>query len=145
MEKDTISKEEFLADVRAEVEALKRHAFKTEIKRLNLSFFNPSSMYNCIYGQMTGSCKNNRAKKLMGLACKRVAHHGAEKYEKAKFNKVSKYINGEYKAQMWLPNSGRNFDYLSLLETYILLKGAKPENIIKYLKGVVDELELPLL
>lgn len=141
----TISKKQFLADVRTEVEALKTNAKPSELARLNFESFNPRKQDRCIYGQITGDCSSSRAKELMDKGCVRVTKgiSGVEALHHEDFKNIKENINGEYTGQGW--HSGwREYTHLSMVETYICLNGAKPENIIKYLKGEVDKLVLPL-
>ena len=147
---EKITKEQFLQDVRTEVEALKANATKKEVEKLNIEHFNPDSKQDCIYGQMTGSCESVRAKELMDSACVRVTSSTYFMGEKT-FNNLSSYINGEYTGQTWTDNMYededryiRKYSYISMLEMYIFLKGASPKNIMDYLKGEVETLELPL-
>lgn len=142
-----ISREQFLADVRTEVEGLKANATPYEIGKLDLETFNPDSQKNCIYGQMTGTCTSERAKVLMDASCVRVTS-SCNALDDKTFDEIVEQINGDYTGQTWLNNfSGgynRRFKYLSMLEMYIFLKGASPKNIMDYLQGEVETLELPL-
>lgn len=141
-----ITKEQFLQDVRTEVEALKANATQEEIAKLNFETFNPMKMDRCIYGQMTGSCENKRAKELMDKACVRVTNKDSRSFENRNFDDVVDKINGAYEQQTWVPTGWheRDYGYLSMVETYIFLSGSKPKNIMDYLKGNVETLELPL-
>lgn len=144
----TITKEQFLQDVRTEVEALKANATKEEIAKLDIEHFHPDSKQDCIYGQMTGSCESHRAKELMDSACVRVTN-STFFMGTFTFDNLATHINGEYTGQTWEGESNderylRKFSYISMLEMYIFLKGASPKNIIDYLKGEVETLELPL-
>lgn len=146
MEKTTISKEQFIADVRHEVEMLKKHGFKKELAQLDFSHFDYNSPRNCIYGQMTGSCESPRAKSLMTKACVRVTHvaEGVDGIV-GEFDEMKDLINGKYTGQPWKHKERfRTYNFLSMIETYICLHGSKPKNIIDYLKGEVETLELPL-
>jgi hypothetical protein len=143
-----ISREQFLQDVRTEVEALKANATQEEVGKLDIETFNPMKMDKCIYGQMTGSCENERAKKLMDKACVRVTNNkDSRTFENKNFDDVSDNINGVYKRQTWVPTGWheRDYGYLSMVETYIFLSGSNPKNIMDYLKGEVETLELPLI
>lgn len=141
-----ITREQFLQDVRTEVESLKVHATKSEISELNIKTFNPMKKHLCIYGQMTGSCESKRAKELMDKACVRVTNSDGDAFVWEKFDKVADKINGEYTGQTWekATVSKRAYTYLSMVEAYIFLDGSSPKNIIDYLNGDVDTLELPL-
>jgi hypothetical protein len=65
------TKKQFLADVTAEVKAIKKMATSKEIERLDFETFNPKLPRFCIYGQLTGYCRNKRANKLIKSCCKR--------------------------------------------------------------------------
>ena len=139
-----ISKKDFLADVEHEIRSLKENASPEELYRLNLNSFDPRSQYSCIYGQMTGSCRSQRAKNLMDKSCVRVLHNitGVDSISKKQFKEVSDKINGSYEGQPWDYAGIRTYRYLSALEGYICLKGAKISNIISFLKGERDDLKL---
>lgn len=143
-----ITREQFLQDVRTEVESLKANATPEEISKLNINKFNYDRKDNCIYGQMTGSCESARAKELMDSACVRVTDATYFQSDHS-FDVQVKNINGEYTGQTWLEPYGdgsyrRKYGMISMVEFYIFLKGASPKNIIDYLRGYVTELDLPL-
>ncbi len=150
MTKKLITKELFLKDVAKEVKAIKKHANNSQIKRLNFEDFDPDGPRSCIYGQMTGHCASPKAKSLMDKCCVRVFNvpSGAHDLLNVTFSKVRKGINGPYKNQTWaagLFNKNyydRNYSYLSCLEGYILMKGAKNEHIIAFLQDKVKTLVL---
>lgn len=48
---------------------LKKYATPEELRRLNIENLNPLSVYECIYGQMTGSCNSKRALELIQKCC----------------------------------------------------------------------------
>ena len=60
----TISKKEFLVKVEVELRYIRRKATRVEINRLDFKTFNERTKTNCIYGQMTGYCWNDRAMRL---------------------------------------------------------------------------------
>jgi hypothetical protein len=69
----TYTFEQLKEDVRKEAEALKIHATKEEREKLNFKDLFPESIYQCIYGQMTGSCSSIRAANLIeSCACRYV-------------------------------------------------------------------------
>lgn len=148
-----MKKEQFLKDVMHEIEMIKLHADQEEKNRLDFGSFNPEYATDCIYGQMTGSCRSARAKKLMELSCIRVMDIDNSNFTRGISIEDDDFqINGEYTGQTWgesyISGSegtfrwGRDFRYLSALEGYIFSKEAKNEEIIKYLKGEIDTLEL---
>ena len=58
--------------VQNEIINLKKHATKSELSRLNINTFNGHSGDNCIYGQMTHYCFNNRASELIKACCDKI-------------------------------------------------------------------------
>ena len=152
-----IKKTEFLQAVEAEVHAIKLHATTNEIGRL-LSKFNGQMQSKCVYGQLTGSCESPRAKELMELSCQRVVATELNSKRRLKFvsslftKALSRKTFTALKnfvrpagtgLKMWDENSGnRNYDYLSALETYILMNNSNHRSIINYLKGTSDSLNL---
>lgn len=132
-----ITHEQFLADVRHEVETIKKLATPEEISRLKFKRFNPDSKSNCIYGQMTGDCRSIRACDLLSSACVRVTHNRKVKLHESTFEEILEVINGPLKGRM-----KDDLNYISMLETYILLKDSKSKNIMDYLKGKTETLEL---
>lgn len=48
---------------------LKKYATPEELDKLTLERLNPANVFNCIYGQMTGSCNSARALELIQKCC----------------------------------------------------------------------------
>ena len=152
-----IKKTEFLQAVKAEVRAIKLHATTDEIGKL-LSEFNGENQTGCVYGQLTGSCESSRAKELMELSCQRVVATELNSKRRLRFvssfftNAVSRKTFTALKdfvrpagtdLKMWDEEDGyRNYDYLSALETYILMNNSNHRSIINYLRGTSDSLDL---
>ena len=65
-------KKQFLADVMHEINMLKLHTTKTEKNKLDFNTFDPEKPTRCIYGQITGDCRNRRSKELIDICCIRV-------------------------------------------------------------------------
>jgi len=143
MENQTITEEQFLADVMYEIESLRKHATEKEKSKLNFERFDPNSINHCIYGQITGICTSDRAKELIDLGCKRVfSDNWAEKFKDSqKYQEFIPYLNGEYNGQGWY-KFGRSLTHITALEGYIYAKDAKIKEIIAYIKGETDKLEL---
>lgn len=146
-----ITREQFLADVRHEIDSLKANATPSEIAKLDIYNFNFNSPRNCIYGQMTGRCSTFRAKELMDASCVRVTKRSDDfdgvSYSRGKgFDDIVSHINGDYKGQTWGEKYdetyNRHYGYLSMLELYITLNGANNRNIFEYLKGETEILDL---
>jgi len=147
-----IPKEQFLSEVKHEIEQLKIHASNREKNNLDFRAFDPVVPTQCIYGQMTGACYSKRAKELMDLSCIRLMNirlgyltDKFDGYEDEKF-----LTNGKYQSNLtWRDEEldswgrySRKFEHLSALEGYILLSDAKNRQIISYIKGEIESLEL---
>lgn len=135
----TITKKQFLSDVRHEIEMLKVHATGIEKNKLDFDDFDPQDPDCCIYGQMTGYCRSDRAKELMDLACIRVVENDM-KNEFKTWDRVKICVNGGYTGQMY--QNRTQFSHLSTLEAYIYMEEAKSEAIIAYIKGETSTLTL---
>lgn len=135
----TYTKEQFLSDVKAEAVALRQHATKEELGRLDADWMDPNDFTSCIYGQMTGNCNSKRAIELMQKCCTRFFKNLYKEFYV--FDDVSSAVNGE-KCDL----SGRKNDempkYFSAVETYIFTDEEKNENLISYLRGETDDLNL---
>lgn len=145
----TKKRKKFLEAVIHEIEQLKKYATAAEISELDLERFDASSQHDCIYGQMAGNCETNRAKELMDKACIKVMDlddEGVSQVLGLDIDDKSFNVNGKYKGQTWhgLENSWsrRRYRYLSALEAYICTRDAKVKNVILYMQGKVDKLEL---
>src|SRR6185312_6258352 len=71
--------EQFIKDVKKEVVALRKHAKTEELKKLSIYMLDPMQPTLCIYGLMTGDCRNERAADLIFKCCKRFIIN--ERYE----------------------------------------------------------------
>lgn len=147
MKRNPISKRTFLKAVKHEIDAIKENATTEEINKLNIRLFNPDEKDNCIYGQLTKSCESDRAKELMEKACIKIFNVVEVKFlDGNNYNELTVHAKIlKYKNQTWNKADAiftRNLNYLSALETYILLKNANNGDIIKYLKGETTELNL---
>lgn len=130
-------------DVRKEAEALRVHATKEELGRLDISNMRPVSPTCCIYGQMTGNCYCERAADLI-KACTTIF---IDKIYEAFDNGI------EGISQMTISKDAPLFKYertnragmdakYSAIETYIVLPEARNANLIAYLRGETETLEL---
>lgn len=104
-------------------------------------------MHNCIYGQMTGYCYSLRAAMLINSCCIRFFRNGImpEIFEEhTTFEKIKNAVNGTTVDDF----IGKRCDLLgesthfSAIEAYILLSEAKNANLIAFLRGETDNLEL---
>jgi hypothetical protein len=144
--KNTITKKDFLENVKHEVEILKNLATKKEIAELNFSYLDPNSFSKCIYGQMKGHCRSQRALYLITKACSFLVTRNNESTGST-FSVMKKYIHGPYEKSLMKEfideiDEIDEIDYFSALEAYIMLKGSKNKHIIEYLKGETKTLKL---
>ncbi len=132
-----MNKKEYLSNAMQEIEALKKHATKEEIENLDFETFDPRAYSKCIYGQMTGDCHSSRALRLIRKCTPVVINEIGGFY--SVFSDIKENINGK-PTRKNIHSNGRRF--FSTLENYIVLIGAKNEEIIQYLKGETKTLKL---
>lgn len=141
--------EQFHEDVTKEAITLRIHAMPEELARLDAHLLQPNKHAKCIYGLMTGFCQSKRASELIFASCPRYFKNpGIERrFERTGFDGVKDQVNGE---KIEGVNNAEELDahredilvHFSAIETYILLPGSKNANLIAYLKGETDTLEL---
>ena len=102
--------------------ALREHATKEEIGRLDFSKINPDHQELCIYGQMTGNCFSDRSTELLKNCA--IPYSGNVYH----FDKPA--IPTKFNRKLWK----ENFSYSSI-EFYITQPGAKIEDLIKLIKS----------
>lgn len=113
--------------VKIEADGIKIYANDAEINKLDFSELDPSEEKFCIYGQMTGSCYSHRAADIISKITKPFSH----------------LIDNFKPAREVLFDEKLPFrcDFTPI-EFYIFQKDAKNENIINYIKGKSEILEL---
>lgn len=113
-----------------EATALKEHATKDELDKLDFSNLNPDHVGLCVYGQMTGHCNNIRSQELMRKCAKRV-------YSKALGDDslTSAKLNGS-------PIDLPRYKFWSPIEVFIFKHPGKSGagRLIKFLKGEIESL-----
>lgn len=114
--------------VMKEINAIKKHATKEQIDKLNFKELRPSEYNNCIYGQMTGNCESKASLKLIRKCCTRTV------------DAIGDLFQGSYTAS----RSKRTNENFSLLERFIYMESQNNEDIIAYLRGEKKELELTI-
>jgi|GEM_PF-1640369 len=147
MENYTI--EQFLEDVRKEARMLKQSATEEELSRLSLNDLQPDFGGYCIYGQMTGSCFSMRASELIFKCCPRFFN--GRRFDDFKLDaqiamqsangatiKGVKTVKDFYEHRICFGDEW----YFSVIESYIMIPAAKNAELIAYLKGETDTLEL---
>jgi hypothetical protein len=138
--------EQLKEDVRKEAEALKIHATKEERERLDLSIMEPTNSKLCYYGLMTGNCYSERAAQLIEKCCCSFFDNGAmadleeenNSIEAIQESLIGSKVIGFVKARI----SPGSHTYYSAIEAYILLPEARNDNLISYLRGETETLEL---
>lgn len=140
----TYTFEQLKEDVRKEAEALRVHATIEERERLNFSELKPSYVDRCIYGQMTGYCYNDRAAVLIGKCTARFFEFDViEDAERTGFAGVAKNANGVSVPDFEQERTGVTAEsHFSAIEAYILLPEARNANLIAFLRGETETLEL---
>lgn len=133
----TYTFEQLKEDVKKEAEALRVHATKEELGRLDFDYLDSSDRRYCIYGQMTGNCYSERSAELINICA--ITHFETlpdTLEEMVGFvAEKSKYFL-DARVDPWLSST------FSAIESYICLPEAKNANLIAYLKGETDTLEL---
>ena len=115
--------------VKEEADKLIKNAKKSELEKLDFIALRPISVQLCIYGQMTGDCFSSRAVDLLKKC--------AKPYTVSLMGDAIPAKN--YKS---FDKETRQDGVYSPIEFYITEKGAKNKELIAYLKGEADILEL---
>jgi hypothetical protein len=117
--------DELKALVKQEADNLKKFASEEELGRLDFSKMNPDLSKMCIYGQMNYSCYSDRATELLNLC----AMPYSDDIDRNLQSRSASFKDSRFRA-------------FSPIEFYISQKDAKNENLINYLKGVTNTLDL---
>jgi hypothetical protein len=133
-------------DVRKEAEALRIHATKEERGCLDFDNLDPEVYDECIYGQMTGDCNSIRGIQLIENCAVRYIKDGdLIEIVQDGFERIKKYVNGEKVENLFKKRNGygswEDIHY-SAIEAYILLPEARNANLIAFLRGETETLEL---
>lgn len=118
----TYTFEQLKEDVRKEAEALRIHATKEERERLDIERLHPNIPTECIYGLTTGSCFSERAIEL-------IQNCAPVYYTTRSFTNMN--IVYTYNETRWSP-----------IEVYAQQPEAQNANLIAYLRGEIETLEL---
>jgi hypothetical protein len=122
-----ITEKVYLKRVKQEINNLKKYAKKEQLEKLDFNRLIPESDKFCIYGQMTGNCYNDEAAELIKKCCKVETSYGSI------YRRFSNPV--DFKAREYS-------SYHTYLEHFIYNYKHNNENIVKYLKGEISELEL---
>lgn len=140
--------EQFLEDVKKEAAAIKLRATPEELARIHIDTFDPTDYKYCIYGQMTGDCTSLRAADLILACCPRYIKNGIDVNSFENFGDPVREANGDRIGGVNNGNDlrshrlGTTLEHISALEAYILVPGAHADQIVAYLKGETETLEL---
>lgn len=120
-----------------EATVLKREASIKELMRLDFNSLDPQLTQSCIYGQMTGHCDSTRAQKLMQAALPSPILGdlpGTNSVESLRG--FSKGVKWNYRGKL-----GAYFvpEEWSAIEVYITLAKAKPQVLIDFLQGDINQ------
>ena len=139
----TYTFEQLKEDVRKEAEALRKEATKEELARLNFKSLEPETRVGCIYGRMTGDCDSSRAIELISrCACRFIADNNFSDIRYDGFERISRYVNGAKVPDLINKRHRSEVSHYSAIEAYILLPEANNANLIAYLRGETETLEL---
>jgi hypothetical protein len=136
------TKKQFIEDVKKEARALREKLTVKEKQTLSVELLDPQRVDMCLYGQISGHCRNRRSVELITACCKRfmkndlldeVKHEAS--YIRA-LNAVKRNVNGRKSHK---PSS---LSFISSIESYIILPNARNANLIAYLKGEINDLVL---
>lgn len=125
---------ELLELVAEEAALLRKNATPQELAKLNLPVLDPAKANRCIYGLMTGDCTSTRAESLIMTCCKKYLRNKSKSLERGI---VSFETTSDFQSRV-----GYVWICFSPIEVYISLSSANLSNLIFYLKGVTDNLEL---
>jgi hypothetical protein len=137
--------EQLKEDVRKEAEALKVHATKEELLRLNIREFSGRGRHSCIYGLATFDCHSQRAAFLIQKCTPRFFRNNRlTEIKREGFEGVAKRANGKRVKGFIASRTSGDLEerHFSAIEAYILLPEAKNANLIDFLRGETETLEL---
>ncbi len=112
----------------SEAQALKVNATREELDILDFYYLDVISPKNCIYGRMTGDCYSPRATELLS-ACAVPYSGDLERLERTSIQRFN-------------PTNRERSIVFSPIEYYITCDKAKNKELIDFLKGKTDTLEL---
>jgi hypothetical protein len=135
--------EQLKEDVRKEAEALRVNATKEERGRLSFDKLKPRREDGCIYGQMCGSCHNVRSVTLIQECTPRYfKDEGFTRITFEGFEGIQERVNGETVDNFIEDRTNLKVGHFSAIEAYILLSEANNANLVSYLRGETETLEL---
>lgn len=127
------------SDVKKEAEALQMHATSEERERLCFELLDYSDKRRCVYGLMTGDCFSERAAELINTCA--ITHfdllpESVDEISGYIVDKPEDFIDKRTSASVFSPYT------FSAIEAYICLPEAKDANLIAFLRGETNDLDL---
>lgn len=140
----TYTFEQLKEDVKKEAEALRVHATQEELAKLDTEIFDPGLSDLCCYGLMTGSCGSPRAHELISKCCVRLIDNEDFDAEANSLEEVRSCLpKSATELSKFRKTEGTTYlKYVSPIEAYIMLEDARNANLIAYLRGETETLEL---
>lgn len=123
--------------VHKEAAKLFKNATQEEKDRLDFEGLDPNMGRRCVYGQMTGYCYSSRATKLITACASLVLRVGENELPN-----VSCALRHENKKNLQKRNGDLGYYIFSPIEVYTAQDGADNAQLIAYLKGECDILDL---
>ena len=135
--------EQLKEDVRKEAEALKVHATSEERAKLDANLLDPTTRTGCIYGGIADHCDSPRAIELISkCACQYFVDNNFSDIQYDGFERISKHVNGTTVGNLEYKRHNSDATHYSAIEAYILLPEANNANLIAFLRGETETLEL---
>ena len=129
----------------AEATSIKKLALKRELKKLDFCNLHADDYQNCIYGQMTGDCFNERAYELIRKSCPSVIDSNSDDAFKGELVDLKEHAkdNGVEKISEF-DNTFRTSFY-SPIEVFISRKRNRKNGnnakLVAFLRGETDTLD----
>lgn len=130
-----------------EAARLRKNATADELDHLDFESFNPGSDTDCIYGQMIGYCRRPRAVELIRKCATRIVKvvnpdvgngNGLDNVScELAFGAKETFERRTKDKPFW-----GEVNYFSPIETYIAQDGADNKQLIAYLRGEIETLDL---
>jgi hypothetical protein len=136
--------EQLKEDVRKEAEALKIHATKEERRKLDCAELQPAYGSYDVYGQMTGHCYSMRAAKLIYKCSKRFFKNDllTTTSNYSSIESIVENVAGDKVVDIIKERTRVKSPHYTAIEAYTLLPEARNDNLISYLRGETETLEL---
>ena len=110
-----------------EIENIKKYATLAQIAKLDFSKLSPGNDNSCIYGQMTGDCDSKEGVAMINKCCTRLSK--------------DQVLNEQLRVAI---EDRVVFNGYSALECYIMTNYANNKEILQYIKGEIDSLDLTI-